>query len=78
MGLPTEFSGLYSTSSMQLMPERKGEKKSYFCQACNIELNSVDTMNSHFNGIRHMKRIKDLKAENKLPSEVSITETMSI
>ena len=69
MGLPVEFSGLYSSGSI-LQPERKGEKKTYYCNACSLELNSQDTANSHFNGLKHLKRVKDLRAENRLPDEV--------
>ena len=56
MGLPTGFassnrgiSPLSSYKEVDLVTERgtKREKKTYFCQICDIELNSEDTMESH-------------------------------
>ena len=49
---------------------RKGEKKTFYCELCLVELNSEDTMNSHRNGMKHLKkeaaeRQRRIKAENE-------------
>ena len=36
--------------------QKKGDKKTYYCEICMIELNSEDTMNSHVKGVKHMKK----------------------
>ena len=36
--------------------QRKGDKKTYWCEVCFIELNSLDTMKSHVSGVKHMKK----------------------
>ena len=58
-GLPTSFtqnknslsSGLAESSAI-----RKGEKKTFYCELCLVELNSEDTMNSHRSGMKHLKK----------------------
>ena len=47
MGLPTGFSFGHAPPERQ----KKGEKKTFFCQICLIELNSLDTMKSHVAGV---------------------------
>ena len=47
MGLPTGFSFGHAPPERQ----RKGEKKTFFCEICLIELNSLDTMKSHVAGV---------------------------
>merc|ERR1711874_554295 len=61
----------------QPMDEMKGKQKKcnekpYYCELCMIGLNSEDTMNSHINGIKHMKKqwpenqqMKEMKARGK-------------
>ena len=48
LGLPTGFSlRMHGTEK-----QKKGEKKTFFCQICLIQLNSLDTMRSHIRGVR--------------------------
>ena len=48
LGLPTGFSLRMDGTEKQ----KKGEKKTFYCQICLIELNSLDTMRSHVKGVR--------------------------
>merc|ERR1719508_347551 len=36
--------------------QSRGPKKRFYCQTCMIDLNSEDTMTSHLNGVKHMKK----------------------
>merc|ERR1719431_2343133 len=59
IGLPNDF---------PLGPEekpRKGEKRTYYCDLCLVELNSYDTMNSHVRGAKHMKKEMAIVQESK-------------
>ena len=47
LGLPTGFSLRMDGQEKQ----RKGDKKTFYCQICLIELNSLDTMRSHVKGV---------------------------
>ena len=47
LGLPTGFSLRMDGTEKQ----KKGEKKTFYCQICLIELNSLDTMRSHVKGV---------------------------
>ena len=48
LGLPTGFSlRMHGTEK-----QKKGEKKTFFCQICLIQLNSLDTIRSHIRGVR--------------------------
>merc|ERR1719427_893801 len=49
-GLPTGF------SVGQVEKQRKGEKKTFYCEMCMVELSSLDTMKSHVSGVKHMKK----------------------
>merc|ERR1719510_1419421 len=52
MGLPTQFN-----AGLQ-QPDVKGSKKrTYYCDICLTELNSDDTLRSHANGQKHLKKI---------------------
>ena len=51
MGLPTGFSFRLGGSDSSVK-QKKGDKKTFYCNICLIELNSLDTMNSHVNGVR--------------------------
>ena len=42
---------------------KKGEKKTYYCNICLIELNSEDTMISHRRGVKHMKKYATMVQE---------------
>ena len=61
MGLPTGF----SFSQNQPERQRKGDKKTFYCEICLIELNSLDTMKSHVAGVKHMKKKLQLDERNK-------------
>ena len=49
MGLPTDFS--FRLGSESTVKQKKGDKKTFYCNICLKELNSLDTMNSHVNGV---------------------------
>ncbi len=56
-GLPTEFSLRGGGAVIKEEAPRKGEKKkTFYCDVCEIELNSHDTMTSHVKGVRHTKK----------------------
>jgi len=61
MGLPTGFSLRMDGNEKQ----KKGEKKTFYCQICLIELNSLDTMRSHVKGVKHMKKDLQLQAQKE-------------
>jgi len=50
MGMPTGF------SVGHVEKQRKGEKKTFYCEMCLVELSSLDTMKSHVSGVKHMKK----------------------
>jgi len=52
VGLPTGF----SFSSTYREKTKKGDKKTFYCDVCLIELNSEDTMKSHISGVKHQKK----------------------
>ena len=75
-GLPTSFSMSRNSLAADSMAEssssntRKGEKKTFYCELCLVELNSEDTMISHKNGMKHLKkeraeRDRKIKLENE-------------
>ena len=47
MGLPTGF----TFGQTQPERQRKGDKKSFYCEICLVELNSLETMKSHVAGV---------------------------
>ena len=59
-GLPTSFTQNKNSLSLGLSEAssatRKGEKKTFYCELCLVELNSEDTMNSHRSGMKHLKK----------------------
>eukprot|EP00092_Neocalanus_flemingeri_P031563 GFUD01034274.1.p1 GENE.GFUD01034274.1~~GFUD01034274.1.p1 ORF type:complete len:402 (-),score=123.26 GFUD01034274.1:32-1237(-) len=40
----------------QVMKQRKGEKKTFYCDICLVEMNSLATMKSHMSGWKHIKK----------------------
>ena len=73
-GLPTSFSmnrnSMADSITESSSNTRKGEKKTFYCELCLVELNSEDTMISHRNGMKHLKKEKaerdrKLKVENE-------------
>ena len=51
MALPTSF-------GLERAAVKKGEKQSFYCDLCFVELNSLDTMQSHLFGAKHLKKQK--------------------
>jgi len=64
LGLPTGFS-LRQPDPTAPNKQKKGEKKTFYCKICLIELNSQDTMTSHVKGVKHMKKELALVEEKK-------------
>jgi len=48
--------------------QRKGDKKTFYCEMCLVELSSLDTMKSHVSGAKHMK--KQMALENERDEKV--------
>ena len=68
LGLPTGFSSsmpALSDTVREAKVIRKGEKKKYFCETCQLELNSEDTLVSHIKGTRHFKQTQALEERRK-------------
>ena len=67
LGLPTGFSFNQATPAMGPVSEKqkKGDKKTFYCQICLIELNSLDTMKSHVSGVKHMKKKLQLEQQRE-------------
>ena len=67
LGLPTGFSFSSQSIPSHAMPEKqkKGDKKTFYCQICLIELNSLDTMKSHVSGVKHMKKKLQLEQQRE-------------
>ena len=59
LGLPINFEfgnqNHHDGSASKKLRTNK-QKKTFWCNICKIELNSEDTMNSHLNGFKHMKK----------------------
>ena len=64
LGLPTGFS-LTRPDPAAPNKQKKGDKKTFYCKICLIELNSQDTMTSHVKGVKHMKKELALAEEKK-------------
>ena len=64
LGLPTGFS-LRQPDPAAPNKQKKGEKKTFYCKICLIELNSQDTMTSHVKGVKHMKKELALAEDKK-------------
>ena len=64
LGLPTGFS-LRQPDPTAPNKQKKGDKKTFYCKICLIELNSQDTMTSHVKGVKHMKKELALAEEKK-------------
>ena len=64
LGLPTGFSFSHATTVREAGLTKKGDKKSYYCQTCLIDLNSEDTMKSHLTGKKHM--MKQIQVNQKI------------
>ena len=52
---------------------KKGEKQSYYCDLCLVELNSDETMMAHKQGQKHLKKRKSF--ENQCIEEGKITSS---
>jgi len=62
IGLPPGF------SVGNVEKQRKGDKKTFYCEMCLVELSSLDTMKSHVSGVKHMK--KQMALSNELDEKV--------
>ena len=45
--------------------QRKGDKNTFYCEVCYVELNSLETMKSHTQGSKHQKKMLALEAEQE-------------
>ena len=54
MGLPVKFCSNFKKEMLkaEAVPDQ------YWCEVCNLELNSLDTLDSHYRGQRHMKKLQ--------------------
>jgi len=41
--------------------QRKGDKKTFYCDMCLVELSSMDTLKSHVSGVKHMKKLREME-----------------
>ena len=60
MGLPTGFS-----MDMNPQKQKKGAKKTLYCNISLVELNSKDTRRSHQQGVKHLKKMQIKRVENE-------------
>jgi len=62
VGLPSGF------SVGEVEKQRKGDKKTFYCDMCLVELSSLDTMKSHVSGVKHMRKqmAMDQEREEKI------------
>ena len=78
MGLPASFnnaptgSAALSVGSDEQVVARKGEKETFYCELCEIELNSRDTMTSHMKGQKHVKKMHDAHRKNAAKNKAII------
>ena len=63
LGLPTGFS--FQQGGGLPEKQKKGDKKTFYCEICLIELNSLDTMKSHVSGVKHMKKKLQLEQQRQ-------------
>jgi len=54
---PNLFTGASSYQDQQTV--RKGQKETFYCEFCLIELNSRDTLLSHTKGQKHIRKVED-------------------
>jgi len=54
---PNLFTGASSYQDQEFV--RKGQKETFYCEFCLIELNSRDTLYSHTKGQKHMKKVEE-------------------
>ena len=55
MGLPVKFC---SNSKKEEMLKSEAPADQYWCEVCELELNSLETLDSHCRGQKHMKKLK--------------------
>jgi len=54
---PNLFTGASSYQDQEFV--RKGQKETFYCEFCLLELNSRDTLYSHTKGQKHMKKVEE-------------------
>ena len=57
---------------------KKGEKQSYYCDLCLVELNSDETMMAHKQGQRHLKKRKSYKNQCIEEGKITASDTSYI
>lgn len=55
------FTGAGSYKDQQVI--RKGQKETFYCEYCLIDLNSRDTLSSHTKGAKHMRKVEQHETE---------------
>lgn len=55
------FTGAGSYKDQQII--RKGQKETFYCEYCLIDLNSRDTLSSHTKGAKHMRKVEQHETE---------------
>ena len=45
--------------------QKKGDKNTFYCEVCHVELNSFETMKSHTQGSKHQNKMLKLEEEHK-------------
>ena len=60
-GLPVSFGGGGGISNTKI----KSEKASFRCDLCHCDLSSEETMLSHKNGQKHLKKLNEFEREQK-------------
>merc|ERR1719510_261462 len=58
---PNYYTGATSFRDQEVV--RKGQKETFYCELCMIELSSRDTLVSHENGAKHQKKIEEQRAD---------------
>jgi len=58
---PNYYTGATSFRDQEFV--RKGQKETFYCELCMIELSSRDTLVSHENGAKHQKKLEEQRAD---------------
>ena len=71
LGLPTGFEFGNITQGGRSLKTKK-DKKTFYCNTCKLELNSEDTLKSHMQGSKHMKKVLADQAEGRDVPQVQL------
>jgi len=73
MDLPNGYTfGGWGHKSRVCEKQTRGYKQTFYCKLCMIELNSNDTMISHVQGVKHLKKVTDEQRRGRDCKEVVI------